>query len=69
MKIDRSKIIPILTGIFSLLLGALYLILVQLLDLRGEMVPAPIEAILSSHLHVSLLHLPLLPEVIALGYS
>jgi hypothetical protein len=69
MKIDRSKIIPILTGIFSLLLGALYLILVQLLDLRGEMVPAPIEAILFFPLHVSLLHLPLLSEVVAFSYS
>jgi hypothetical protein len=69
MKIDRSKIIPIITGIFSLLLGALYLILVQLLDLRGEMMPAPIGAILFSHLQIPLLHIPLLPEVMALGYS
>jgi hypothetical protein len=46
MKIDRSKIIAIITGIFSLLLGALYLILVQLLDMRGEMIPAPIGNIL-----------------------
>lgn len=51
MKIDRSKIIPIITGIFSLLLGALYLVLVQLLDMRGEMIPAPIGLILFSHLH------------------
>ena len=69
MKIDRSKIIPILTGIFSLLLGVLYLVLVQLLDMRGEMIPAPIELILFSHLHIPLLHSPLLPEVMSLGYS
>jgi hypothetical protein len=69
MKIDRSQIIPILTGIFSLLLGALYLILVQLLDLRGEMVPAPIGGILFHHINIPFLHLPLLPEFMALGYS
>jgi hypothetical protein len=55
MKIDRSKIIPILTGIFSLLLGALYLVLVQLLDMRGEMIPAPTGTILFSHLHILLI--------------
>jgi hypothetical protein len=42
---DRSKVIAIITGIFSLLLGVVYLILVQLLDLRGEMIPAPVEAL------------------------
>lgn len=38
---NRSKIVAIVTGAISLVLGILYLILVQLLDLRGEMVPAP----------------------------
>jgi hypothetical protein len=69
MKIDRSKIIPILTGIFSLLLGVLYLVLVQLLDMRGEMIPAPAGAILFFHLHIPLLHNLLLPEVMSFGYS
>jgi hypothetical protein len=69
MKIDRSKIIPIITGIFSLLLGVLYLVLVQLLDMRGEMIPAPIGLILFSHLHIPLLHSSLLPEVMSFGYS
>jgi hypothetical protein len=64
MKIERSKIIAIITGIFSLLLGALYLILVQLLDMRGEMIPAPIEAML-----LDLSHLFLLSEVIGFSYS
>jgi hypothetical protein len=69
MKIDRSKIIPIITGIFSLLLGVLYLVLVQLLDMRGEMIPAPTGAILFFHLYIPLLHSPLLPEFMPLGYS
>jgi hypothetical protein len=42
MKVDRSKIIAIVTGAISLLLGLVYLVLVQILDFRGEMVPAPI---------------------------
>jgi hypothetical protein len=39
---DRSKFVAILTGIISLILGVGYLLLVQFLDMRGEMVPAPI---------------------------
>ena len=38
---DRSKIVAIITGAISLLLAIAYLILVQLLDMRSEMVPAP----------------------------
>jgi hypothetical protein len=64
MKIDRSKIIAIITGIFSLLLGALYLILVQLLDMRGEMIPAPVGTML-----LDPSHLCLLPEVMGFSYS
>ncbi|MGG6269385.1 MULTISPECIES: hypothetical protein [unclassified Leptolyngbya] len=41
----RSKFVAILTGIISLALGLGYLLLVQLLDFRGEMLPAPIEVI------------------------
>lgn len=40
---DRSKIVAIITGAISLLLAVAYLLLVQLLDFRGEMVPAPIS--------------------------
>lgn len=43
MKFDRSKWIAIITGLFSLLLGILYLAMVQLLDMRGEMIPAPLS--------------------------
>jgi hypothetical protein len=40
---DRSKVVAILTGAIALLLGLAYLVMVQLLDMRGEMIPAPIS--------------------------
>jgi hypothetical protein len=40
---DRSKLVAIVTGAISLLLAIAYLILVQLLDFRGEMIPAPVS--------------------------
>lgn len=40
---ERSKIVAIITGAISLLLAVGYLLLVQLLDFRGEMIPAPIS--------------------------
>jgi len=40
---DRPKIVAIVTGLISLLLAIGYLVLVQLLDFRGEMVPAPVS--------------------------
>lgn len=38
---DRSKIIAIITGVISLILAIAYLLLVTILDFRGEMLPAP----------------------------
>ena len=38
---NRSKLVDIITGVLSLLLAVGYLLLVQLLDFRGEMLPAP----------------------------
>ncbi len=38
---ERSKIIAIITGVFSIVLALGYLLLVTLLDFRGEMLPAP----------------------------
>ncbi len=64
MNIDRSKVIAIITGIFSLLLGILYLGLVQLLDFRGEMLPAPVEMLLSAFSLRALLS-----AAVALSYS
>ncbi|MGA7934051.1 MAG: hypothetical protein WCA35_10935 [Kovacikia sp.] len=39
---DRSKIVAIITGAIAVLLSIAYLLIVQLLDFRGEMVPAPL---------------------------
>lgn len=38
---DRSKLVAVITGAIALLLGVAYLLVVQLLDFRGEMLPAP----------------------------
>lgn len=43
MNMDRSKLVAILTGAIALLLSIAYLVIVQLLDFRGEMLPAPID--------------------------
>ncbi len=37
---DRSKIVAIITGVISIFLALIYLVLVQLLDFRGPMIPA-----------------------------
>lgn len=39
---DRSKIVAVVTGIISIVLAIAYLLVVQLIDFRGEMLPAPI---------------------------
>ena len=38
---NQGKIVAIITGAISIFLAIAYLILVQLLDFRGEMIPAP----------------------------
>ena len=38
----KGKIVAIITGAISLFLAVTYLIIVQLLDFRGEMVPSPL---------------------------
>ncbi len=40
---DRSKLVAVVTGAISILLAILYLLVVQLLDFRGEMKPAPVD--------------------------
>lgn len=42
---ERSKAIAIITGAVSILLAIAYLLLVQVLDFRGEMLPAPLSVI------------------------
>jgi hypothetical protein len=38
---NQEKIVAIITGAISILLAVAYLIIVQLLDFRGKMIPAP----------------------------
>jgi hypothetical protein len=40
---QRGKIIAIITGVISILIAIAYLVIVQLLDFRGEMLPAPVS--------------------------
>lgn len=44
-KMNSGKIVAIITGAISIILSLGYLILVQILDFRGDMVPAPMEAL------------------------
>lgn len=39
---DKGKIVAIVTGAISILIALAYLVLVQLIDFRGEMIPAPV---------------------------
>ncbi|MEO1430459.1 MAG: hypothetical protein AAFV71_15625 [Cyanobacteria bacterium J06633_8] len=50
---DRGKIVAVITGAISILLAVAYLILVQILDFRGEMKPAPITQIESHNVVVA----------------
>jgi hypothetical protein len=43
---NRSKFVAILTGVISVVLAIAYLLVVQFLDFRGEMLPAPIVEML-----------------------
>lgn len=40
---DRSKIIAVITGAIAVLISLAYLLVVQFLDSRGQMVPAPVD--------------------------
>jgi uncharacterized membrane protein (DUF441 family) len=39
---NAGKIVAIVTGAISVAIAIAYLLVVQLLDLRGEMIPAPL---------------------------
>ncbi len=39
-----GKWIALITGVFSILIGFIYLLLITLLDARGQMLPPPPEA-------------------------
>ncbi|HBW57765.1 MAG TPA: hypothetical protein DEF27_08160 [Oscillatoriales bacterium UBA8482] len=45
---ERSKIIAYITGGISIILALAYLLIVSILDFRGEMLPAPVSQIPST---------------------
>lgn len=45
-SMESSKVVAIVTGAISLALAIAYLVVVQFLDMRGEMIPAPLVEIL-----------------------
>ncbi|HEY9866477.1 MAG TPA: hypothetical protein V6D21_20055 [Candidatus Obscuribacterales bacterium] len=53
---ERSKIIAYITGAISILLALAYLLIVSLLDFRGEMLPAPVSQIPSTVLIENILN-------------
>ena len=40
----RGKLVAIITGVFSIVIGIIYLGLITILDSRGPMIPPPPEA-------------------------
>ena len=42
---DRGKFVAVVTGVISILIAIAYLVIVQLIDFRGEMIPAPIDGL------------------------
>lgn len=49
---DRSKIVALVTGIISIALAIAYLVVVQIIDFRGEMLPAPIVETIVTGLNI-----------------
>lgn len=52
VSMDRSKIVALVTGIISIALAIAYLIVVQIIDFRGEMLPAPIVETITIGLNI-----------------
>ncbi len=48
---DRSKIIAVITGAIAIAISIAYLLIVQILDFRTEMVPAPMGMVTLSTIH------------------
>jgi hypothetical protein len=42
---ERPKLVAVITGAISIFLSIAYLVLVQFLDSRGQMIPAPLVEI------------------------
>ena len=56
---DKKKIVAVVTGAISILIGIAYLVLVQLIDFRGEMIPAPVDLSINSASTISICQLPI----------
>lgn len=55
---NRSKVIAIITGAIAIAISIAYLLIVQILDFRSEMVPAPIGWVAPTDLSIRLLQNP-----------
>ena len=42
---NKGRIVAVITGVFSIAIGIIYLILIAILDSRGPMLPPPPEAL------------------------
>ena len=56
---DKKKVVAVITGAISILIGIAYLVLVQLIDFRGEMIPAPVDVSINSSSTTSICQLPI----------
>ena len=45
---ERGKIVAIVTGAISIIIAIAYLVIVQLIDFRGEMIPAPVSQLIGA---------------------
>ncbi len=69
LTMDRSKIIAIVTGAIALLLSIAYLLIVQLLNFRGEMLPAPVSWAPESSIQVAERIIEIQPHRMLYPYS
>lgn len=51
---NQGRIVAIITGVISILIAIAYLVIVQLIDFRGEMIPAPIGTFNIEHLTLNI---------------
>lgn len=66
---QTSKWVSIVTGVIAVVLGLGYLVLVQILDWRGEMLPAPTDLSLAVYQVVARLNIELKAIAIAATYG
>lgn len=62
---QRSKFVAIITGAISIILAIAYLLIVQILDFRGEMLPAPQSQIPMLNYQLSIINYQLPPKSLA----